>query len=63
MIILNNFQINELFIGAIVFCFLLCIYNIFMNELKIMDILIMVIFFGLTYFLANLSYNFLLFYL
>ena len=63
MILLNNYQLNELVIGTILFTIILGIYKLIRNSISTVEIIYMSLSFGLIYFLGNLCYNFILFYL
>ena len=60
---LNNNQLCELIIGSLIFIVLFIIYNFIIQSGSIIDTIYCYFAFILVYYLANLSYNFVVRYL
>ena len=63
LLYLNNYQLNELSIGTLIFCILFVGYLFLTKSLSIFDVIYTTMAFALTYFIANLGYNFVIYYI
>jgi hypothetical protein len=60
---LNNYQLNEMFIGSCIFTILIVIYQMVFGSISILDIIYCGIAFSITYYISNLSFNFVIRYM
>jgi hypothetical protein len=59
---LNNFQLNEMVVGSLIFVLLYIVYCFITKTLSIFDTIYCLIAFIIMYYISNIGYNFVVYY-